>query len=752
MASIGDLVISLRADIASFRTGMDQANKSLSDVKSQFQSAKQAASDFVDVLEGFLASREVVRVLTESAEATRNWAEQLSTFQGLAGLSSTAAATLAGATKIAGVNTDVVASAMSRLATIMATHPEKLVAIGVASSVAALRQMTLTDAMKATISALDQYKAGTDRAEAAGSALGKGAEAWVTQLDKLGPELKAANWAETEALIKGLGLAMENGKAVAADWARAEGQLQLELLGVENQIGSALLPILKEFGGEIAKLAKDGSLKQWAEDAGVVIKALATDAELAAKAIGLIASAIKASGEADVAVYNRVTGQGRQSILKPFTPSPNGGFVPPDQRGALTGTNAPGAGDANAPPDGTKTFNVLDAAELAAAKALAAFNLEYEKSIANYRQDLDYQQQLKTAYTEGAAAVRQLQVDHAGELAVYKLLDEAEAKHVQVSDQMLESARLAGEADENAKLMASEQKTVTDALAASIKKQDEAMRALVDSADALTPKEQKLADTEGLLIQAFDRGLISADQFNQKLKALEDAANGSDKGFKELTSGLSTDLTSLIGKMTDFTSLLANKKGGQTIFSQLTADANSFVKSLQDLLLKLLVINPLLNALGLGDQGNGKQLPTLLGSSGGSGGGFDLSSILGGLGKLFGLGGGATGVATSAADVGLSDSDLTALLGAGAFGFANGGDFVVGGNGGVDSSLVAFKATPGEKVSVGQNAERGGSPAQHHYYMPMTVVTPDANSFLKSQDQIVGEGIRQMKKHAGRYA
>ena len=112
----------------------------------------------------------------------------------------------------------------------------------------------------------------------------------------------------------------------------------------------------------------------------------------------------------------------------------------------------------------------------AQAKRLQSFNADYDKLLANYRQDLDYQQQLKTAYTEGAAAVRQLQVDHAGELAVYKLLDEAEAKHVQVSDQMLEAARQAAEADENAKLMASEQKTVTDALSASIKKHEEAIQ------------------------------------------------------------------------------------------------------------------------------------------------------------------------------------------------------------------------------------------------------------------------------------
>ncbi len=237
------------------------------------------------------------------------------------------------------------------------------------------------------------------------------------------------------------------------------------------------------------------------------------------------------------------------------------------------------------------------------------------------RQDLDYQQQLRTAYTEGAAAMRQLQVDHAGELAVYKLLDEAEAKHVQVSDQMLEVARQAAEADEQAELMASEQKTVTDALAASIKKHDEALQALVATTDSLTPKEQKLADTEGLLIEAFNRGLISA--LISSIEKSEGAAGHDRRWFRQRMEGTDqrafSDLTSLIGKATDFSTIMTNKAKGQSIFSQFSQDADDFVKSLQQLLLKLLIINPLLNAIGLGDQGGGKLLPALIGSGAGSG-------------------------------------------------------------------------------------------------------------------------------------
>ncbi len=101
---------------------------------------------------------------------------------------------------------------------------------------------------------------------------------------------------------------------------------------------------------------------------------------------------------------------------------------------------------------------------------------------------------------------------------------------------------------------------------------------------------------------------------------------------------------------------------------------------LEKLLLKLLIINPLLNSLGLGDQGNGKQLPTLWGSTGGSGGiGGLLSWLFGGAGAS------APAAASSAADVGLTDTEFSEMMGGPALGFANGGEFVVGGMGGTDS-------------------------------------------------------------------
>jgi len=54
-----------------------------------------------------------------------------------------------------------------------------------------------------------------------------------------------------------------------------------------------------------------------------------------------------------------------------------------------------------------------------------------------------------------------------------------------------------------------------------------------------------------------------------------------------------------------------------------------------------------------------------------------------------------------------SSGGMLAGLG-GLFGFANGGSFEVGGGGGTDSNLVAFKATRGETVTVNKAGESGG--------------------------------------------
>src|SRR5690606_22922473 len=77
--------------------------------------------------------------------------------------------------------------------------------------------------------------------------------------------------------------------------------------------------------------------------------------------------------------------------------------------------------------------------------------------------------------------------------------------------------------------------------------------------------------------------------------------------------------------------------------------------------------------------------------------------------------------------------------------FANGGSFMVGGVGGTDSQLVQFMASPNERVTVEtprQQRERereSGGRGDTNIQIQMTVVTKDAESFRRSQSQLVAE-------------
>lgn len=86
---------------------------------------------------------------------------------------------------------------------------------------------------------------------------------------------------------------------------------------------------------------------------------------------------------------------------------------------------------------------------------------------------------------------------------------------------------------------------------------------------------------------------------------------------------------------------------------------------------------------------------------------------------------------------------LTSFIG-GLFGFANGGSFKVGGQGGIDSQPVAFMASPDEVVSVMTPAQQKDAAAYEgggktiNVKNTLNIQTPDARSFKASEAQISG--------------
>lgn len=129
---------------------------------------------------------------------------------------------------------------------------------------------------------------------------------------------------------------------------------------------------------------------------------------------------------------------------------------------------------------------------------------------------------------------------------------------------------------------------------------------------------------------------------------------------------------------------------------------DSIIADLIRLVVQIEIVQPILDNLfktkngGGGGGGGGDFISNLLGLGDNGGGGDFFSNLFGGGSGEANGGGDFIG---SASDTSFFDSLWQALPG-----FATGGSFDVGGSGGVDSQLVAFRATPGENVQVGQSS------------------------------------------------
>jgi len=82
-------------------------------------------------------------------------------------------------------------------------------------------------------------------------------------------------------------------------------------------------------------------------------------------------------------------------------------------------------------------------------------------------------------------------------------------------------------------------------------------------------------------------------------------------------------------------------------------------------------------------------------------------------------------------------------MGSKLLGFANGGEFTVGGSGGIDSQLVAFKATPGEQVSI---SPPGQSVTNNSSNITVNINAMDASGISDSTIRKIKDAIRDELK------
>ncbi|UUV44791.1 tape measure protein [Rhodobacter phage RcRudolph] len=202
-------------------------------------------------------------------------------------------------------------------------------------------------------------------------------------------------------------------------------------------------------------------------------------------------------------------------------------------------------------------------------------------------------------------------------------------------------------------------------------------------------QKQLLDDIEKLRKAGVNLSPMEIGQLENQIRALQ--------ALKEQAKLLEDVLTRTFKAAED--AFVEFVETGKVDFNKLIT---SLISDLARLAFQSFVTKPLQNLLQ-GFMGN------LLGGLGGGGG----------LGGLFGGAGTGTGYFPPAPTGGL---------------YATGGSWIVGGQGGVDSQMVKFRASPGERVTVerngGSNGGGGGST------VVFNITTPDVRGFKASESQI----------------
>lgn len=211
-------------------------------------------------------------------------------------------------------------------------------------------------------------------------------------------------------------------------------------------------------------------------------------------------------------------------------------------------------------------------------------------------------------------------------------------------------------------------------------------------ADALAQRQRDLQTL-------FDSGRISAEQFTAAMRNLNVEVSALDNTF---SGGLQNGIDRIIARTNDLGSSVSDFVVGA--FDSAREAIVNFART-GEFNVREFFGEIFANLLRLATDQLFAQLLGGLFGGGGAGGG------------LFGGGGGGGG----------------GFLG-GLFGFQNGGSFTVPGNGGIDSQLVAFRATPGETVDVRR-------PDQQVQSQPVVVQQPPPTVIVNVGSQEIADAL-----------
>jgi hypothetical protein len=624
------------------KSNLNAMQASLNQLK---ESAETAKKTFEHLFDAFLI-REGINFIKEAVEATQEWAFSVQKLSQLTGVSAQAAGELIGVAKEEGVSVDTIGAALGRVSLALANHPQKFKELGIAIRDASGQYLPLETMLGNTVKGLEAFKAGADRDAASASLLGRGFANLLPELERLGPALNPENLRRMGEFLQGLGLAIDqNGIARAREWEKAQTDLGFVFLAFENQIGQAVLPVVKEFGDWIEQHARNGDLKHWAEDVARAMLGLVeaitevgkaliehrTAIELMLEVYGAynLAKGNLVAGTAEIAAGMALATTNMTSAYNALDKLGKRAGQAKGEIGGLQSHIIEGGGEDN--PPGTKTFTPVDKGAIAAQEAFAKLSAEIKEHTL-------IENQLTVAWQQGGKAVDSLKdkwtayhtAMSLGKRSTQEMRDiiYEEALALAAATDRTKDAEKAEKAHEAAVKKATEEyasinKSLSDHirletdLTAAYGQGKAAVQAVIDS-------NKILAEIEKLGVGATQEQIAAVRELAQEgiqVDALAEQSKLRADNLKTAAQGVGNALETAF-------------KNATTPGNDLLKTFNDLGRALQDLVLKALIFKPLEESL------------TAAVSSGGGGP----------LGKLFGsifggtpTGGGAAGAGAGAA-------------------------------------------------------------------------------------------------------
>jgi hypothetical protein len=586
-----------------------------------------------------------------------------------------------------------------------------------------------------------------------------------------------------------------SGIAKAREWEKAEADLGLVFLAIENQIGQALLPVIKELADEIVGLIRNGDLKRWADDAAtafgslahaghdlaIVMSGFTTTPDIGGESLAQLNTGLKNLEETKKHLEAQVAGGGAitdfvmggakiadlDSVRSELGQINHEIDVYKDKIASLS--KAPVTSASGDPLAGTKSFTAPVAGGRGSSDAERA-NEQFQKLSASLVEQTSYENALTVAWEQGGKAVQGL-VDNQKayetalrlgkgatdemraaimqkSLAEQEAADRTKAAQKATEDQQ-RAVRTAGDEFTKISVQLRDHIRLETDLAAAYGQGAAAVQAVID-------KDKIRVEVEKLGVAATQEQIAAT----QQLAAADIQASNLAEAAKLQSENLKTSIDAMGSAFeTAFKSAL-------TPGNDLLKTMNDLGQALEDLILKALVFKPLEDKLTAWASSSGSSLFSGAGASApstsapsGSGGwlGF-LKSILG---SLFSSGSpGAAGAGGGAADGG-------GLFGSGMSGFGlyhNGG--IVGGSApmrslpsaafigaprlheggkivGLSAGEVPIIAKLGETVTPAGKSGRGGD-RRPHVTVNQYIQTPDAGSFGASSGQLAADAHRHV--------